>query len=109
MKPNHGKLLIYAPKRASRKGRLKVVRMAAEKTAKALNLDFEVVAFRGRTPIYVYYKNGAEDPVPLYCDREGTKNQEEVCSALWSMMFVLSFHPKYSALKPIRRAFMRFS
>ncbi|MEM2281714.1 MAG: hypothetical protein QXZ68_07000 [Candidatus Bathyarchaeia archaeon] len=104
-----GKLLVYASKTTPYKKRLKVVRAAVEKTAKILNLDFEVVTLRGRMPIYVYYKNGAEEPVPLYCDGEGTKSLEQVCSALRSMMFVLSFHPKYSALKRIRRAVMRFS
>lgn len=109
MEPNHGKLLVYVPKTASRRKRLKVVRAAVEKTAKTLKLDFEVVAFKGNTPIYVYYKDGAEEPVPLYCDSEGMKNLEQVCSALRSMMFVLSFHPKYATLKRIRRAVMRFS
>ncbi|MEM4701129.1 MAG: hypothetical protein QXZ51_03175 [Candidatus Bathyarchaeia archaeon] len=109
MEPNHGKLLVYAPKTSSCRERLKVVRAAVEKTAKTLNLDFEVVAFNGNTPIYVYYKDGALEPVPLYCDSESTKNLEQVCSALRSMMFVLSFHPKYSALKRVRRVIMRFS
>lgn len=109
MEVSCGKLLVYAPKATLYRERLKVVKAAVEKTAKTLNLDFEVVAFKGNTPIYVYYKNGTAEPVLLYCDSEGTKNLEQVCSALRGMMFVLSFHPKYAALKRIRRTVMRFS
>ncbi|MEM2609250.1 MAG: hypothetical protein QXM13_01920 [Candidatus Bathyarchaeia archaeon] len=109
MEVNRGKFLVYAPKTMSHRGRLKVVKAAVEKTAKTLNLDFEIVASKGNTPIYVYYKNGTAEPVPLYYDGEGTKNLEQVCSALGGMMFVLSFHPKYAALKRIRRTVMRFS
>ncbi|MEM3578915.1 MAG: hypothetical protein QXL54_01670 [Candidatus Bathyarchaeia archaeon] len=109
MEANCGKLLVYAPSLVSCRRRLKVVRAAVEKTAKKLNLDFEVVAFKRNTPIYVYYKNGAEEPVPLYCDGEGRKSLEQVCNALRGMMFVLSFHPRYMALKRIRRTIMRFS
>lgn len=109
MEAQFGKLLVYAPKLASRSRRLKVVKDAVKETARTLNLDFEVVAFKKNTPIYVFYKNGAEEPVPLYCDGEGEKSIEQVCRALRSMMFVLSFHPKYAALKRIRKAVMRFS
>ncbi|MEM0057659.1 MAG: hypothetical protein QXG58_05770 [Candidatus Bathyarchaeia archaeon] len=109
MKSNCGKLLVYTPKMASHKERLKVIKAAVEKTAKTLNLEFEVVAFKGNTPIYVYYKDDAAEPVPLYCDGEGEKSLEQVCNTLRSMIFVLSFHPKYAALKRIRRAAMKFS
>lgn len=109
MKSNLGKLLIYTPRMASHRERLKVIKAAVEKTAKTLNLDFEVVAFKGNTPIYVYYKDGAAEPVPLYCDSKGEKSMEQVCNTLRSMIFVLSFHPKYAALKRIRRAAMKFS
>ena len=109
MESSLGKLLVYAPKTVSCRKRLKVVKAAVEKTAKTLKMKFEVVAFKGNTPIYVYYKDGTADPVPLYCDGEGTKSLEQVCGTLRSMMFVLSFHPKYTALKRIRKRVMRFS
>jgi hypothetical protein len=110
LEANHGKLLVYTPNLASCRKRLKLIRAAAEKTARKLNLGFEIVAFKGvEAPIYVYYKDGAEEPIPLYCDKNGEQNPEQVCRALRSMMFVLSFHPKYSALKRIRKAIIRFS
>ena len=109
MESSLGKLLVYAPKTASCRKRLKVVKAAVEKIAKTLKMDFEVVAFKGNTPINVYYKDGTADPVPLYCDGEGAKSQEQVCSTLRSMMFVLSFHPKYTGLKRNRKIVMRFS
>ncbi|MBS7647127.1 MAG: hypothetical protein QXK93_02210 [Candidatus Bathyarchaeia archaeon] len=109
MEASYGKFLVYAPNLASRRKRLKVVRAAVEKTARRLNLNFEVVAVNGNTPVYVYYKDGIKEPVPLYCDKDEEQTLEQVCSALRSMMFVLSFHPKYSTLKKIRRALMKFS
>jgi len=56
LKSSLGKLLVYAPKTASCRKRLMVVKAAVEKTAKALNMDFEIVSFKGNTPIYVYYE-----------------------------------------------------
>lgn len=110
LETNRGKLLIYASSLASCRRKLKNVSMAAEKTAKKLNLNIEVVTLKkGETPIYVYYKNGEEEPVPLYCSKNHTPTVENVCKALRSMMFVLSFHPKYSALKRIRKEIMQFS
>lgn len=107
---NHGKLLVYAPKLAKIRKRLKQVNMAVAKTAKTLNLDYEVVPLKGReTPIYVYYKDNGEEPVPIYCHSKDENNSEKICMALRSMIFVLSFHPKYPALKKIRKAIIRFS
>lgn len=110
LKANRGKLLVYASSAASYRKRLKSVSAAVEKTAKKLNLDMEIVALKDRTtPIYVYYKNGKEEPIPLYCDKNQKLTMEHVCRALRNMMFVLSFHPKYSALRKIRMEIMRFS
>lgn len=110
LEANRGKLLVYASNLASCRSRLKSVSAAVEKTARKLKLDMEIVSFKGgEAPIYVYYKDGAEEPVPLYCSREDEHDAEQVCRALRSMMFVLSFHPKYSALKKIRKEIMRFS
>jgi hypothetical protein len=105
-----GRLLVYASSFASRQKRLKPVSTAAEKMAKLLKLNVEVVTFRKRfTPIYVYYKEGEEEPIPIYCDNEEKPNVQEICTALKNMMFVLSFHPKHSALKSARKEIMRFS
>jgi len=110
LEANRGKLLVYASSVASCRRRLKSVSAAVEKTAKRLSLDVEIVALKDKVaPIFVYYKNGDEEPVPLYCDKNQTPTIENVCNALRGMMFVLSFHPKYPALRKIRKEIMRFS
>jgi hypothetical protein len=107
--PN-GKLLIYASNFAFREKRLKSVSMATEKMAKLLDLNFEVITFGEKIAlIYVYYKNGDEEPIPLYCNSGGKANVQEIYMALRNMIFVLSFHPKHSALRQIRKEIKRFS
>ncbi len=76
MESSLGKLLVYAPKTASCKKRLKVVKAAVEKTAKALNMDFEIVSFKGNTPIYVYYEGEGQTP----CHSTSTENARKVWS-----------------------------
>ncbi|MDI6905427.1 MAG: hypothetical protein QMD13_08105 [Candidatus Bathyarchaeia archaeon] len=58
---------------------------------------------------WLSYKNGDEEPIPIYCHKNGESSIEEVYEALRNMMFVLSFHPKHSALKQIRKEVMLFS
>jgi hypothetical protein len=107
--PN-GKLFVYASSFASREKRLKPVSVATEKMAKHLRLGFEVKTFRKRfESIYVYYKNGDDEPVPIYCVSEQRSSIEDICIRLRNMMFVLSFHPKHSALRQRRKEIMRFS
>ena len=106
----NGKLLVYASIFASRGKRLKSVSIAAEKTAELLELDVKIITFSEEfAPIYVYYKNGDEKPIPIYCHKSGESNIQEIYKALRNMMFVLSFHPKHSTLKQIRKDVMRFS
>jgi len=110
LKNNSGKLLVYASTGVPRKKRLASVRTATEKTAKLLNLEFEMVRFRNSfSQIYVYYENGDNEPIPLYCDKDKAGDLQEICATLRKMMFVLSFHPKHSALKQVRGAIMRLS
>jgi hypothetical protein len=105
-----GRLLVYASSFASRQKRLKPVSKAAEQMAKSLRLSVEVVTFEKRfTSIYVYYKGGREEPIPIYCDNEEKSDVQEIYTAMKNMMFVLSFHPKHSALKSVRKEIMRFS
>ena len=107
--PN-GKLMVYASDFMSREKRLESVSMAAEKMAKLLKLSFEIVTFGEKiTPIYVYYKNGDEEPIPIYCNKGEKTNIQEIYTALRNMMFVLSFHPKHSALRQMRSGIMQFS
>jgi len=107
---SNGKLFVYASTFTCREKRLKPVSAAAEKMARFLKLSFEIKTFRKRfTPIYVYYKSGNEEPIPIYCANNGQSNTQEICTALKNMMFVLSFHPKHSALRHVRKEIMQFS
>ncbi len=110
-KENCGKLMVYASTGVPSRKRLDSVRSAAKETAKRLNLDFEMVRFeRASSPIYVYYEeNGDEEPIPLYCDEGKMSGLEEISSKLRSMMFVLSFHPKHSVLKEMRKELLKLS
>jgi hypothetical protein len=107
---NVGKLLLYASAGGMQKKRLNSVREAAMETAHRLNIGFEDVRFSKRCrQIYVYYENGNDEPVPIYCDEGKTFDAEGICSSLRKMMFVLSFHPRNSALKTMRTELMGFS
>jgi hypothetical protein len=102
--------LVYASAVAFRKERLRSVRVATERTAKLLNLGFEVVRFRKNfSQIYVYYENGDGEPIPIYSDEGKAYDLQKICATLRSMMFVLSFHPKHSALRQVRKEVMRLS
>ena len=107
---NGGKLLLYASAGGSQRKRLSSVREAAMETAQRLNLGFEVVPFRKRCrQIYVYYENGNDEPVPIYCDEGKTFNPDGICASLRRMMFVLSFHPRNEALRTMRSELTGFS
>ncbi len=106
----NGKLLVYASSYASRETRLKPVSMAAEKMAGLLKMDVEVKMFRKKfKSIYVYYKHGDEEPIPIYCNNGEMSNAQEIYITLRNMMFVLSFHPKHLALRQAREEIMQFS
>jgi hypothetical protein len=90
--------------------RLRSISVAAERVAKRLKLSFEIRTFgEGSLPIYVYYEMENEEPIPIYCNSSSQTSVEDVCAALRSMMFVLSFHPKHQGLRRIRKEIMRFS
>lgn len=101
-KNDMGKLMVYASPPSQR---LQSVKAATEKMAKQLNLSFEMVKQKCSSgPIYVYYECGDDEPIPIYCDEGKTGDSTEISSRIKSMMFVLSFHPKHSALKQARKA-----
>ncbi len=110
MMKNGGKLLLYASVETSARKRLSSVREAAVETAERLNLDFEQVHFaKNSDHIYAYYGNGSDEPVPIYCDEGKGFGVEDICTNLRRMMFVLSFHPRNSALRMMRAELMGFS
>lgn len=105
-----GKLVLYASHTSVSKQRLKSVRLATEKMANQLNLGFEMVPQQLHcTQIYVYYKRGKEEPIPLYCDKGKTGDLPEIAAQLRNMMYVLSFHPRHTALAPLRNSLMKLS
>jgi hypothetical protein len=109
-KSDSGKLMVYASVEVSPRQRLLSVKTAAETMAKQLNMDFEVVKqINGVSPIYVYYENGDNEPIPLYCDEGKKGDLTEISSKIRNMMFVLSFHPRHKALKQARKALLAFS
>lgn len=110
-KENYGKLMVYASTNGPGGKRLESIRSAVKETAKRLNLDFEVVKFdRATSPIYVYYEESdGDEPIPLYCDEGKMSGLDEISSKLRNMMFVLSFHPKHSALREIRKELLKLS
>ncbi len=110
LRNDSGKLMVYASNVSSPKQRLRSVRTATEKMAKELNLDFEMVPQqKGCTPIYVYYEHGEDEPIPIYCDEGKSGDLQEIVARLKNMMFVLSFHPKHTALAQVRNSIMKLS
>ena len=110
LKANSGKLTVYTSVRILSKKRLDSVKVAAEQAAKRLNLDFEIVCFEEKaSPIYVYYREKGEEPIPLYCDEGKISGLDEICRSLSNMMFVLSFHPKCLGLRQIRNELIKLS
>ena len=110
MESFNGKLLVYASGAACRNGRLEFVNSAVRKIASMLHMDVKIVILReGASPIYVYYKSENTDLIPIYCDRHEKIDLKQVYDSMKNMMFVLSFHPKFSSLKRIRNRIMRFS
>ncbi len=103
--------MVYASTGVPERKRLDSVKSAAQTTAQRLKLDFELVKLdKASSPIYVYYEEkGDEEPIPLYCDEGKMSGLEDICSALRNMMFVLSFHPKHSALRQIRGELLKVS
>jgi hypothetical protein len=101
----NGRFLVYA----SDSGR-RSVGLAVRRIAKDLGMGVRVVRTkRKQVPIYVYYQCGEEEAVPIYCDGSEQLGVDGVYAKLKGMMFVLSFHPKHSALRSLRSVIMRFS
>ena len=110
MDNQNGKLLVYASNLELGGQRLQSISTAAQKIGQLLRLPTQVVTFGEEfNPIYVYYKNGDDSPIPLYCDKGRKTNAEAIFMALRNIIFVLSFLPSHLALKPIRKEVMQFS
>jgi hypothetical protein len=100
----NGRFLIYASGFQNRNERLKVVGSAVARVAENLHFDIEVLSKRRSLSIYVYYKNGMDgEEIPVYCDWGKDWKEEDVYHAVKSVMFTLSFHPRYSILQAMRK------
>jgi len=110
-KENCGKLMVYASTGNPCRKRLESVSSATQETAKRLNMNFELVRMGANaSPIYVYYEvNDNEEPIPLYCDEGKRSGLDEISSSLRKMIFVLSFHPKHTALRQMRNEILKLS
>ena len=102
--------MIYASEEEMREKRLESIQIATKKTAQMLKMNFEFIKFKeSYSKIFVYYDNGIDDPIPLYCDKGKKEKAQDICSSLRKMMFVLSFHPKHSVLRYVRDSIMTLS
>jgi hypothetical protein len=104
LKNDSGKLTVRASTNFA-PNRLQSVKTAAKAMAKHLSFDFEMVPAKG-SPIYVYYEEGGEEPIPVYWDDGRGDDAADVASKMRSMMFVLSFHPRHVALRQARKALL---
>lgn len=105
-----GKLLVYTSEVTSNEQRTHSVSVAAGKLARLLELTLEFITLKENfDSIYVYYKKGEEDPIPIYYNKNGEHPMQKIYKNLREMMFVLSFHPGYSTLKPMRKEIVQFS
>jgi hypothetical protein len=102
MLENNGKLMIYASN-SPHLERLKIVGSAVAKVADSLQLETELSPKRKLLSIYVYYKGHSGDEIPVYCDWGKSWKEKDVYRAIRNMMFVLSFHPRHSKLRTIRK------
>lgn len=108
-KSNSGKLMVYVSEDFTSNKRLESVKTATEETAKKLKMTFSIKIEKSGSPIYVYYEGDDGEAIPLYCDEGKMSDLEEISSAIRNMMFVLSFHPKHTALRHMRNEFVKFS
>lgn len=102
MMENNGKFMIYASN-MPRPERLRIVGSAVAKVASSLKLETEISPKKKLLSIYVYYKSDSGDEIPVYCDWGKSWEEEDVYRAIRNMMFVLSFHPRHSRLRTIRK------
>ena len=110
MKKTNSRLLIYASSLSLKEKRAQAIRTATKRVADLLKLPFELITFE--EPLqqtYVYYQKENEETIPLFCEVTGRSDTEKVFKIIMKMLLVLSFHPKFSGLKPVRKEFMLFS
>jgi len=106
----NGRIIIYVP--GSPKGGFhgtEKIRKAACRIAERLKLEVEVIQRFDLSSVWVYFESCEGELIPIYFDYGLHRQEEEVYAKIRNMMFVLSFHPKFSDLKPIREDVIRIS
>jgi hypothetical protein len=102
--------MVYSSNEETQIRKLESIQSATKKTARMLNMDYELIRFKENySKIFVYYDNGKDDPIPLYCDKGKKEKTHEIVTRIRKMMFVLSFHPKHTPLKNVRNSIMKLS
>ena len=62
--------MVYSSNEETQIKKLESIQLATKKTARMLNMDYELIKFKENySKIFVYYDNGIDDPIPLYCDK----------------------------------------
>ena len=102
--------MVCSSNKESQNKKLKAINLATRKTARLLNMSFESRQINENfSKVFVYYDNGTDEPIPIYCDKGKKERIQDICTILRKMMFVLSFHPKNFSLKYIRNSIMTLS
>lgn len=83
--------------------RHKTVGRAVVRIAEMLGADIELSQRRNVLSVWVYYKNGGKEEIPLYCDWGKNWNEDDVYYAIRNVVYALSFHPEPAVLQPVRR------
>lgn len=102
--------MVYSSNEQTQIKKLEAIQLATKKTARMLNMDYKLIKFKENySKIFVYYDNGIDDPIPLYCNKGKKEEPQEIFTSIRKMMFVLSFHPKHTALRNVRSSIMKLS
>ena len=99
---DNGKFVVYASAFPRRNERLRTVGRAVVRIAEKLGADVEISQKGNVLSVFVYYKNGGKEKIPVYCDWGKKWSEDEVYRSIWSLVYALSFHPEYSVLQTMR-------
>jgi len=91
MLSDNGKFLVYASPFSARNERLKTVGKAVVRIAERLGADVEITQRRDVLSIFVYYKNGGKEKIPVYCDWGKNWNEDDVYHAIKSVVYLFPF------------------
>lgn len=108
MLSHNGKFMVYTSPFSTQRERLKTVVSAVVRIAERLGANIEISQRDNILSIFVYYKNGGKEKIPVYCDWGKKWNEKDVYHAIRSVVYALSLHPEYSFLQTIREVKMEW-